>query len=73
MDVAQIMVRTKCMLALNKLVNVLINGKYFSIKVVEDSFGPMWSPTLYTLVHMCHCRNQIRRNLLVNGLAKKTF
>lgn len=41
MDVARILVRTKCFMVLNETFNVKINGNFFNLKVVEDAYGPL--------------------------------
>lgn len=41
MDVARIMVRTKQSNVLTIIVNIQIRNINFSIKVIEDSYGPM--------------------------------
>ncbi|XP_058748519.1 uncharacterized protein LOC131621485 [Vicia villosa] len=41
MDIARILVKTPCMIALNETFSVCINGTIFKIKLSEDSYGPM--------------------------------
>ncbi|XP_058749527.1 uncharacterized protein LOC131622508 [Vicia villosa] len=41
MDIARILVKTPCMIALNESFSVCINGTVFKIKISEDSYGPM--------------------------------
>lgn len=36
MDVAKVIVRTKCSMVLNDIINVKINGVLFRLKIVED-------------------------------------
>lgn len=40
-DVARILVRTKYNLVLNECFNIGVNGEAFSIKIVEESQGPL--------------------------------
>lgn len=39
MDVAWVLVRTKCSMVFNENLNVKINGVLFRLKVVEDAHG----------------------------------
>ena len=49
LDVARVLIRTKCCYILNETFNVDINGSIFSIKTVEDFHGPIRYTVPYNL------------------------
>jgi hypothetical protein len=41
MDVARILIRTSCQKVVDEFIDVVINGEYFHLRILEDSYGPM--------------------------------
>jgi hypothetical protein len=44
MDVARLMIRTSCQIVVDEFFDVKINGEFFHLRILEDSYGPMRIP-----------------------------